>query len=184
MGKFEVWMDIPGYEGLYQVSNFGIVKSLPKSNHNGKILKPSNNNKGYLFVRLYYKSKPKVYYLQQIVAMAFLNHIIDGHNIVVDHIDGNPFNNNLNNLQLITQRGNASKAKYKKTSKYTGVCWDKHRNKWISSIQINGSSIYLGRFEVDKKASQMYQLALKNIHLYNGNNEEFIDILNNQLNNL
>ncbi|CAA6810324.1 MAG: HNH homing endonuclease [uncultured Sulfurovum sp.] len=165
----EIWKDIEGYEGLYKISNLGNVRSLDrvvtKSNNvvnrlKGKILKPAKNTSGYYNVIIYKNCKPKTYSNHQLVAMMFLNHKPDGFNIVVDHIDNNKLNNRLDNLQLITNRENVSKESRGK-SKYTGVSWRKNRNKWISTICINGKRKHLGSFINEIDAHYAYQNKLK-----------------------
>ena len=64
----EVWKDIEGYEGLYQISNFGKVFSF-KSN---KMLKPFNDKKGYLKIELRKENRRKIYFLHRLVAMCFI----------------------------------------------------------------------------------------------------------------
>lgn len=170
----EIWKDIPGYEGLYQVSNLGRVKSLPKEwvngigkiiSHNGKILKGGLNG-GYKHVTFSIDGNRKTYKVHQLMAMAFLNHKPCGMKLVIDHIDNDRSNNKLENLQLITQRQNTSKDRIGK-SKYTGVSWCKSRNKWMAKIQLNGKPKYLGRFKCKIEASQYYQNAVKSIESNN-----------------
>ena len=170
----EQFKDIPGYDGLYQVSNLGNVKSLERVvlRKNGRkipiresILKPNSRKDGYLSVNLYNKNrKRKNFRVQQLVVMAFLYHIPNGtYNIVIDHINNIKNDNKLENLQLITNRENSSKDKKGGTSKYTGVCWHKNRNKWYSSIRINGKSKYLGMFNNEYDAHLAYQNELNKI---------------------
>jgi len=158
----EIFKDIPGYEGIYQVSNLGRVKSL-KFNRE-KILKPGIDKKGYLHVVLYNEGKQKTKRLHQLVAMAFLDYTPDGTTkIVTDHIDNDRLNNRLSNLQLISNRHNCSKDRKGGTSKRIGVNWHKASNKWISRIKINGKQIFLGYFDLEEEASEYYQDALKSI---------------------
>jgi hypothetical protein len=167
----EIWKAIPNYEGIYEVSNLGNVKSLSREifNYLGsyiseeKIMK-QHINQGYKRVNLSKNNKLKNIKVHQLVAMAFLNHIPDGtHKLVVDHINNNPLDNRFENLQIITNRDNASKDKLNYTSKYTGVFWDKERNKWQSKIHINGKTIFLGRFLSEQEAHLKYQEALKSL---------------------
>lgn len=173
----EIWKDVKGYEGLYQVSNLGRVKSLKRVvyKRNGtnqtlkeKILKNNYNGKGYYHVMLYKNTNKKTLKIHKLVAMAFLGHKPCGHNEVVDHIDNNQANNRLDNLQLTTVRHNASKDKKCGTSKYVGVCWDKSAKKWKSQILYNGKNKFLGNFNDEIKASEAYQNALKEIGGCNG----------------
>ena len=69
----EIWKDIEGYEGLYQVSNKGRVKSLGNNKtRREKILQPSENHKGYLRISLYKNGKQKKFLVHRLVAEAFL----------------------------------------------------------------------------------------------------------------
>ena len=169
----EEFRDVPGFEGLYQVSNLGNVKSLPKEwvtsictfkSHNGKILKANKNNIGYYQVGISNGIIKKTVRVHQLVAMAFLNHKPDGNKkIVVDHINNNKLDNRLENLQVISQRENNSKDRKKGSSKYTGVCWSKNDKKWKSGIIINGKKIHLGYFIDEYKAHLAYQNKLKEV---------------------
>lgn len=78
--QLEIWKDIAGYEGLYQVSDLGRVKSLDRICWNGKvnfvrkskIIKDFKNKKGYHTVSLNKGKSPKSYYLHRLVAIAFI----------------------------------------------------------------------------------------------------------------
>ena len=108
----EIWKDIKGYEGLYQVSNTGKIRSLDHYASNGikdilykgKILSPGNNSRGYLFVGLCKKNKVTHKYIHRIVAETFLNN--QNNKATVNHIDGNKSNNNVNNLEWATYSEN------------------------------------------------------------------------------
>ena len=95
----EVWKDICGYEGHYQVSNYGQIKNV-KTN---KILTGDINNIGYRRVCLCSPVK-KRYFVHRIVAY----HFCDGYNerLVVNHIDGNKQNNHADNLEWVTRSEN------------------------------------------------------------------------------
>ena len=158
MNTKEVWKDVKNYEGCYQVSNLGNVKSLNYQNCGySKHLKQVVNN-GYFTVNLSKLNKSKTHQTHRMVAIAFLNHTPCGYKIVVDHIDGNPLNNRLDNLQLITHRKNVIKGATTKnvTSKYVGVTWNKSRSKWQAQIRINGKQYYLGLFHCEIEASKAY----------------------------
>ena len=161
----EVWKDIVEYEGYYQVSNLGRVKSLERiilvKNYSitikEKFLKNRpTGSKGYASVMLC-KDKQKSYKVHRLVYETFIGKI--DNDFVIDHIDNNPLNNKLNNLQMITHRLNISKDvnKQKTSSKYTGVCWNKKYKKWRSRIVVNKKSIHLGMFDNEYDAHLAYE---------------------------
>lgn len=90
----EIWKDIKGYEGLYQVSNLGNVKSL---NYNKtkkeKVMKPYKDSQGYLQVEL----KGKAHIVHLLVARAFIPQ--EENKMEINHKDKNKLNNNVNNLE-------------------------------------------------------------------------------------
>ena len=171
----EIWKEIKGYES-YEVSNLGRVKSLARivTTAKGsrvlkeKILKPASTGfkklkTKHLGVFLTKNGKAKTKKVHQLVAIAFLNHKPNGHKLVVDHIDNNSLNNELGNLQIITNRENTSKDKKNGASKFIGVSWNKSAKKWQSSISINGKNKHLGRFTNELEASKSYQNALSKL---------------------
>jgi len=157
----EIFKDIPGYEGAYQVSDKGNVKSL--NFRKERLLKQSSDSTGYLKISLYKDGKEKSITIHVLVAIAFLNHIQCGNNLVVDHIDNDPLNNNLRNLQIITHRENVSKDRRGVSSQYTGVSWNKSTKKWVASIYTNGKQKNLGSFKTELEAHHAYQKKLKEI---------------------
>ena len=90
----EIWKDVKNYEGLYQISNLGRVKSLISKN---KILKPSKNKRGYMIVALSKNKIIKRYGVHQIVANNFIKN--EYNKMQVNHIDGNKQNNCVENLE-------------------------------------------------------------------------------------
>ena len=168
----EIYKDIKGYEGSYQVSNLGNVRSLDRINSKnskikGRILKLANNGSNYLKVGLYEDGKGKGIYVHQLVAIAFLNHIPNGFTIVVDHINHNTKDNRVENLRLVTHRKNVSHRKKKYTSKYAGVNWSKEANKWRARILIGEKRKTLGSFVCEIEASEAYKTALNNLNNLN-----------------
>ena len=162
----EIFKDIPGYEGIYQVSNLGRVKSLSNNNSKKeKILKQYINIHNYFNISLNKKNSGSTFKVHKLVAMAFLGHKPCGYKEIVDHIDNNSLNNRLDNLQLITQRLNMSKDRKNGTSKYTGVCWNKQKSKWTSQIYICKKVKHLGLFKTELEAHEAYQNKLKTLTL-------------------
>ena len=112
---------------MYEVSNFGRVKSL--KGHE-KILKPANNGNGYLFVYLWKNGKGKQSYIHRLVATAFISNPLN--KPCINHIDCNPQNNNVDNLEWVTQRENIQYA-YKLGRKKSGF-----ENVSAEQCRING----------------------------------------------
>jgi len=111
----EIWKDIPGYEGLYQASDFGNIKSLSRKIKckngklvlfHGKNITPYINNTGYYKVRLHKKNISKTDYVHRIIMKTFK----ENKNFHVNHMDNNPLNNNINNLEWCTQKENVNHA--------------------------------------------------------------------------
>lgn len=156
----EVWKPVVGYKD-YSISSKGRVKSF--KNNKEKILKPTLDAHGYYLINLSVCGKVFSKYVHQLMASSFLGHIPNGHKMVVDHIDNNPLNNNIENLQIISHRHNVSKNRTNKSSKYVGVCWCKSKKRWRAKIQIDGKIVHLGYFRDEFKAAQTYQSKLKEI---------------------
>jgi hypothetical protein len=160
----EIWKDVPNYEGLYQVSDLGNVKSVYFWRGSlFRVLSPTIQ-KGYLYVKLSKNGIRKKYAIHQLVAMAFLDHKPNGNTIEVDHINFKRDDNRLCNLRLLKQRDNANKKHLKSSSQYIGVSYLKKRNKWRSRITINGKEVFLGEYKTEIEASNAYDAKLKEIN--------------------
>ncbi len=115
MTKEEIWQDIAGFEGVYQVSNFGKVRSLdrmiPRCNSapyflKGRTLKAGVNPNGYAFVCLRNRELIKLVRIHRLVAETF---IANPHEYpVVNHKDENKLNNNVGNLEWCTYSYNTT----------------------------------------------------------------------------
>ena len=100
----EYWKDIEGYEGLYQVSNLGRVKSLKdnRGNYREKILKQLKDKDGYLYVNLYKNRKMKGCKVHRLVAQTFIHNPNINHYTQINHIDEIKSNNCIENLEWCT----------------------------------------------------------------------------------
>lgn len=110
-----VWKDIEGYEGLYQVSDTGEVRGLDRkttgNRHRtikGTVLKKGKTTTGYWLVVLSKDGKSKTHKVHRLVAKAFIENPLGKPN--VNHIDNNPLNNNVSNLEWCTQSENVAHA--------------------------------------------------------------------------
>ena len=137
----EEWKDIKNYEGLYQVSNLGNVKSLERNKSNGKglvkidekILTQNITNWGYCKVALYKNGARKYYKVHRLVAEAFIPN--PNNKEQINHIDGNKLNNNVNNLEWNTRIENMNHARI------NGLCGNNTDSNYILLKDNNGKII-------------------------------------------
>lgn len=110
-----IWKDIPGYEGLYQVSNDGLIKAVSKIHKirenctmlcRERIMKPYESRGGYLSITLCKDKRKKGYLIHKIVALSFIPN--PENKPFVDHIDTNRKNNMVENLRWCTTKENAA----------------------------------------------------------------------------
>ena len=161
----EIWKDVVGYEGLYQVSNLGRVKSLSKfhctsKNYSSlgywskeKILKPIVGVQGYLYVSLYDKNKKKKSKrIHQLVAQAFIS---NPNNLpFVNHKDENVKNNVYSNLEWCTAKYNCN---YGTRLQRIAV----KNNKPILQFDLNGN--FIKEYESITQASKELNIKLNYI---------------------
>lgn len=109
----EIWKDIPGFEGLYQASINGKIKSINHIRKNGtneyvqkgKILKFNLNSNGYYRVRLSKNGIAKTYRVNRLIALTFIENPLNKK--TVNHINGNKLDNRVENLEWATEREQA-----------------------------------------------------------------------------
>ena len=116
----EIWKDINGWEGFYQISNKGNVRSLPRQqkdkhgrlvHYSGKLLNPQPNSSGYLRVELKKPGKYARRFVHRLVAEHFVCNPKPEDYAIVNHIDNNFLNNCCTNLEWTTHLGNTQHAK-------------------------------------------------------------------------
>lgn len=153
----EVFKSINGYDGIYNISNFGNIISLKRKGVcNNRVLKLTNH-KGYITCLLSKNKKPTSYHLHRLLFKHFKGSLIDG--FIIDHIDNNKTNNSLDNLQQITIRENTSKDRFrhKSSSDYLGVGWCKIKKKWRAVIYNGTKRKHIGYYEDEIEASNAYK---------------------------
>ncbi len=108
----EIWKDIPNYEGIYQVSNLGRIKSLyftsniyKKKFYKEKILKPKKGKDNNLRIELWKDKRHKTVLLHRLIATTFLENLIDT-NMTVNHKNGNRLDNRVENLEWLSRADN------------------------------------------------------------------------------
>lgn len=159
----EKWKDIQGYEGLYQISNYGRVKSLGriskrKSRWGGqytvvmkeKIKKSSKNNKGYSTVHLNYKGKESNFLIHRLVGKAFISNPYNYPEI--DHKNENKNDNKINNLIWCTRIYNNTKGIQSKEGRRTS---SEFRMKGVKQFDLQGNLLntYKGIRIAEEKTS-------------------------------
>jgi hypothetical protein len=163
----EQWKDIEGYEGIYQISNFGNVKSLSRyinNKHNTlslikeKILRYGIDKYGYYIVSLTKNKIQKTHTIHSLVAKNFLENKLNN-NFIIDHINNIKTDNCFSNLQYISVRKNNSKDRKNKNN-FLGIY--KNGTKFSAKIVIDGVRKYLGNFNTPEEANNEY---LKNLNL-------------------
>ena len=149
----EIWKDIEGFEGLYQISNFGKVKSL--HNRGGikeRILKPYKKKNGYLQVKLRNKNHIKYETIHRLVAQAFLPNPTKLPSI--NHKDENKENNNVDNLEWCSVGYNNTYGSRIESLK-------RKLNRRIKQYDLEGK--FIKEYESVKQASQENNISMGNI---------------------
>lgn len=136
----EKWVDIEGFEGLYQISTFGNISRVKKDN---KILKQcisGKNKKGYFRVGLCKNGITAQKSVHRLLAQHFIPN--NSNKPQVNHIDGNKLNNKLNNLEWVTAKENSSHAYSTGLSKPTNLGFgkDSHRHKRVKQRDGDGKT--------------------------------------------
>lgn len=168
-----IWVDISGYEGRYQVSNTGLVRSI-LTNH-GKPqekLRPTrarSESCPYLYVQLWKDNVPKTFAVHRLVAEAFVPN--PDNKPMVNHIDGCKLTNDAYNLEWVTCSENHIHAyatglksaeahaermvgtKWGKGSSFHNVSWDSSREKWKATLKDKGKMIFQRRFDAEIEAA-------------------------------
>ena len=124
----EIWRDIPGYDDMYMVSNLGNVRSKDRFDswgrlRKGRVLKFNNLHLGYKNVTLCGSFGRKGMLVHRLVCLAFLG---PANGRVVDHLDENPSNNKLENLEYVTQMENVRR--YHGKRKYLYISYRPNRH--------------------------------------------------------
>lgn len=168
MSRKEIWKDIKGWEGYYQVSSKGRIKSLARlvyrsSDIHGipqpeRILKLHLQNSGYLFICLQKDGYKKWYTIHRLVAIHFIPN--PDNKPQVNHIKSVKTDNNVENLEWVNNRENSTHHALKnRSSRYVGVRLTKEKS-WRATIKIKGKAIALGCYKTEEEAGIAYQKAL------------------------
>lgn len=174
----ERWIPILGFEGYYEVSDYGRVRSVDRivggmGDHHLKgkqkaFCLSGPKCKKYYYVNLYKDCKGKLYAVHRFVGILFVPN--PNNYKLLNHKDHNQLNNHWTNLEWVNFRENVSHAGFKNNkSKVTGVqkYEGKRKTRWSSVININRHVKYLGTFDTQEQASNAYKKALQDHNLTN-----------------
>ena len=145
--SIEIWKDIEGYEGLYQVSNRGRVKSLSRKvtnamfSINEHFVKVVDNGHGYKSVSLWKDNKGKHFYVHRLVALAFVPNS-NGYKYI-NHKDEDKSNNDVSNLEWCTAKYNCNYGNHTKKLKKSYIL--NGNNRPIDVYDMNG--VFLKTFD-------------------------------------
>ena len=146
----EIWEKVCGYEGIYEVSTLGRIKSLKR----GKTKMLTSKDQ----ILLSKNGKKKTSRVGSLVAQAFLNHTPSMSGMQVTHIDGDATNNKLGNLILVSKRETTSRNRARK-GKYKGVQYSSYYGMYVATISVNGAPLLLGYFNKEIDAGMAYMKA-------------------------
>ena len=146
----EVWKPVVGYEGLYEVSNIGRVRSINfHKSGKAKVMSPSLNTWGYPIVDLRKNNKRHSYTVHRLVALAF---IPNPDNLPeINHKNEIKYDNTVENLEWCTRKYNINYG--------TAI---KRRSKPIVQLDNNGNVVK--KWESESAASRYYKISRKNIY--------------------
>jgi hypothetical protein len=178
--NIETWASVQNLP--YSISTLGNVKrsaDVPYKHKNKEFVKPYLNNKGYISINLYKNSKVHRYSIHRLIAIAFIpnpNNFPE-----VNHIDGNPLNNGIDNLEWCTHQhnmqhawdtglhknrhSNASVKRKISTSKYIGVSWSEQRKRWCVYVRFDNKRYGVGRFINELDAAIAHDNFIKEMDL-------------------
>ena len=135
----ETWKDIAGYEGLYQVSDLGRVRSLKYEKV--RLMKPRDNGCGYFQISFRREGKRKLFLVHRLVAEAFIPN--PSNFPIVNHKDENPANNAVDNLEWCTAKYNLNygtcRARISAKHSKAVLQYDKSGNlvkEWSSALEV------------------------------------------------
>lgn len=156
----EAWKDIKGFEGIYQISNMGRVKSF-KADPNGRILSIKNSKGDYLNIVLCHGNKRRSVKVHRLVAEAFIPN--PDNKPEVNHKDGNKQNNRADNLEWVTRRENHRHALDRNPNMIKGIIrYNRYtRPKTIQQFSLDGN--FVAEYPNAAEASRVTGICQRNI---------------------
>lgn len=157
----ETFVPVKGFEGLYEISNYGVLRN------SRKIMKTYRINSGYACAKLVKEGVRTSVLIHRLVALHFLPAPVFGAN-EVNHISHEKADNSVDNLEWTTSSQNkmhsinegwktynepSTGAKLGNTSKFHNVLWDKSREKWMGVVRYQSKNYFAKRFVLEKDAA-------------------------------
>jgi hypothetical protein len=159
-----IWKDIKGYEGLYQISNFGNVKSLSRKYQPKEIILAINRlRSGYKAITLWKNNQCTVIDIHRLVATAFIKNLLN--KPCVNHLNGIKKDNRVGNLEWCTYKENTQHAFRTGLINMSG---SNHYNAKLSEQDVNEIRFYKGIL-TQKVLAQCYKCSIQNISLIQNN---------------
>lgn len=153
----EEWKQILGYEGYYEISNFGNVRSMKRCvtyqngvtvRYKSKERKPSISD--YRIIALSKDGLIKLCKISRLVAIHFIE--TDNKRTIVNHKDYNKHNDHYSNLEWVNNSENIIHSNIRNKKSQTGIFYDSNRKKWAAYIYRNSKNIFVGRFNTESEA--------------------------------
>ena len=164
----EVWKDIEGFEGLYQVSNLGNIKCLEHKcpgRYKGKfrtvkehVMKQTKGSKGYMYVILSNMDRGKTFLVHRLVAKAFVEN--PENKVIVNHKDEDKTNNKAENLEWCTSLYNNTYNDIHLRRKHYGHQYEYDLDKILKNVReinnsINDFKIKYPEIDIDSKIQEL-----------------------------
>lgn len=168
----EIFMPIQGFEGLYEISNYGRLRNARK------VMKTYKINSGYDCAKLRKDGKVTSILIHRLVASHFIPNPYSKNE--VNHINHEKSDNSVGNLEWVTTSENKAHSlnigwtkynepskgiKLGKTSKYHNVIWDKTRNKWVGVVRHQSKNHFAKRFDTEEAAALHVNWILDQLNL-------------------
>lgn len=126
----------------------------------GDVAGSFQGSSGYFRVRI----EEKDYQVHRLIFLYHHGYLTEG--LHIDHIDGNPGNNRIENLREVTRSQNLMNSKIRSDNKsgVKGVYWNKEKRKWKTTVKMNGKEIFLGYHDFKEEAAAAAKAAREKYH--------------------
>lgn len=169
----EIFVPVTGFEGLYEISNYGRLRNARK------IMKTYQINSGYPAAKIVKEGQRTSVLIHRLVAQHFLKPVAGKNE--VNHINQEKTDNSVDNLEWMTSKENKAHSyangwteynepskgiKIGKSSKFHNVLWDKNRNKWVGVVRHQKKNHFAKRFDSEVAAAQHVNWILDTLALH------------------